>query len=294
MKNINKKLARGIGGILILFLFSFQVVSADEISVDSVIDLVNEARKQNGLPSLSENETLHQIAGDKLDDMVKNNYFAHTSPEGLTPWYWFVLNGYDYKYAGENLAINFINVEDQHKAWMESPTHRKNILNSNYQEIGVAVAAGEINGHTSIITVQEFGTLAKATNEANDNRNFSGQGKSNLVREGEKMAPTVLSVKKAKDDLNTEKTTMKKEIAKSANYWERTAEYLAGNKFILAYYLWEIAMFIFLLSVLVSPLLVVLVSLSRVWVLLLVGQKISVDFKDNINKRILIKVHPAK
>ena len=108
--------------------------------------------------------------------MIKNDYFAHTSPQGISPWYWYDKDNYDYKYAGENLAINFLKAEDQQKAWMDSPTHRKNIFNPNYQEIGVAVAAGEINNQTAIITVQEFGTLSGAGN-AGEKQKFCRTGK---------------------------------------------------------------------------------------------------------------------
>jgi hypothetical protein len=66
--------------------------------------------------------------------------------------------GYAYKAAGENLAINFTDAKEQQSAWMESKTHRANILNANYREIGVAVVEGKIDGQHSIVTVQLFGT----------------------------------------------------------------------------------------------------------------------------------------
>jgi hypothetical protein len=104
------------------------------------------------------NEQLFQAASAKADDMLEKNYFAHTSPSGITPWFWFEKEDYDYKFAGENLAINFSTAEDQQKAWMESETHRKNILDPNYRQIGLAIKKGFINNKLTTITVQEFGT----------------------------------------------------------------------------------------------------------------------------------------
>lgn len=131
---------------------------ASSITEMSVLELMNQARVENNLPPLRVNETLFQVASDKADDMLQNNYFAHTSPKGITPWIWFEKEGYDYKFAGENLAINFSSAEAQQKAWMESETHRKNILDTNFSEVGIAVKKGFINGKLATITVQEFGT----------------------------------------------------------------------------------------------------------------------------------------
>lgn len=139
------------------FAFSAMGADANEMSPESVVKLVNKSRKAEGLGILSSNYKLIQAAQMKAEDMFNNNYFAHTSPDGVTPWHWFDVCNYEYKYAGENLAINFNDAESQHDAWMKSSTHRKNILNPAYQEIGVAVKKGTIDGHSATITVQEFG-----------------------------------------------------------------------------------------------------------------------------------------
>lgn len=149
-----------------LVVFPAQKVWASEITPKNIIQLVNKERFSQGLDVLTENSILDKAAQNKLSDMIEKNYFAHTSPEGLSPWHWIEKNGYDYQYAGENLAVNFTSAEDQHKAWMASATHRKNILNSSYKEIGVAVAKGTLEGHSSIITVQFFGTKIGAADSA--------------------------------------------------------------------------------------------------------------------------------
>jgi hypothetical protein len=182
--------------ILILSLFIVSYAYASEITTDNVIKYANEARQERGVAGLAESEKLMDVAEAKLADMIKNKYFAHTSPAGVSPWYWFEKLKYNYHYAGENLAISFMTAEAQQKAWMESATHRKNILNPKYQEIGVAIGAGEINGETSIITVQEFGTLAGAAEAANNSKNFSSVKNENLVKEGVGLKPQVLSDKR--------------------------------------------------------------------------------------------------
>lgn len=131
---------------------------ASGIVPSDVITLANSARIKSGLNPLQENAKLAQAAQAKADDMFKNDYFAHTSPEGVEPWYWIKQAGYHYRVAGENLAINYTDATNQHNAWMKSETHRANIMNTRYQDIGVAVAKGKINGKESIVTVEYFGT----------------------------------------------------------------------------------------------------------------------------------------
>ena len=125
-------------GFLSSFLFVLTAV-ASGISPGDVIALANTSREKAGLTPLSANRALTEAAQAKANDMLKNDYFAHTSPTGVDPWYWIKKEGYQYKAAGENLAINFTSAKEQHSAWMNSSSHRDNILNGRYQEIGVAV-----------------------------------------------------------------------------------------------------------------------------------------------------------
>lgn len=155
------KIAFFAGALGAMFLFSFcGSARASLITAEKVVELANQERAFQKLPVLAVNDSLVKAAEDKAEDMLKNNYFEHTSPAGLTPWHWLAKNNYEYKYAGENLAMNFLSAESQNKVWMESQTHRANILNTRYQEIGAAVGQGLINGRETIITVQEFGSRA--------------------------------------------------------------------------------------------------------------------------------------
>lgn len=151
--------------IEVLFVFrSFGIISMDKLTAlilpNSLVDETNAARASDDLSSLKPSALLGAAARDKANDMAKNGYFAHTSPTGVTPWYWFQKVGYNFEYAGENLAINFIDSQDVMNAWMNSPEHRANILDSHFTQIGIATAEGTYEGRPAIFVVQLFGTPA--------------------------------------------------------------------------------------------------------------------------------------
>lgn len=124
-----------------------------------IVTETNKTRAVNNLPPLESNSQLDLAASEKLTNMIAGNYFAHTSPQGVTPWYWIEKSGYNYSHAGENLALGFLRADQTVSAWMDSPSHRANIMNSNYKEIGVATGKAEINGTSGTIVVQMFGKL---------------------------------------------------------------------------------------------------------------------------------------
>lgn len=118
--------------------------------------LTNQERQAQKLQPLTTDPLLTHAAELKAQDMAKNGYFAHTSPEGLTPWYWLENVGYDYQYAGENLAINFNESKDVTQAWMNSPTHRANITKDKYTQIGTGVATGLYLGKPAVYVAQVY------------------------------------------------------------------------------------------------------------------------------------------
>ncbi len=128
-----------------------------DVSSQFVIALTNQERQAQGLQPLAENQFLDKAACQKAQDMVQNKYFAHTSPQGIDPWYWFRQAGYQYANAGENLAIDFYESEDLMRAWVNSPSHRKNLL-GNYSDIGLCVLQGNVEGYDSTVVVQFFAT----------------------------------------------------------------------------------------------------------------------------------------
>jgi len=123
-----------------------------------VIQWTNTQRAKYGLPPLKENPRLNLSAELKVQDMFENQYFAHLSPSGEGVKDLAEVVGYEFIAIGENLALgNFRNDEALVQGWMDSPGHRANILNPNYQEIGVAVQKGEFEGRTTWLAVQHFG-----------------------------------------------------------------------------------------------------------------------------------------
>ena len=129
-----------------------------DITKTALVNMLNQTRWNSGLPALTENSKLDKAAQMKAEDMVQKQYFSHISPHGLTPWYWFLQSGYNYKYAGENLAIGFYDSSEAFNAWLNSPSHRENMLNKNYKEVGTAVLQG-YGENNAFVVVQFFGSL---------------------------------------------------------------------------------------------------------------------------------------
>jgi hypothetical protein len=127
-----------------------------------VVELTNEEREDNQSAPLRRNATLDQAAQLKAEHMAQNEYFSHFSPDGVSPWHWFREAGYVYAHAGENLAVHFTDSAEVVEAWMNSPTHRQNIVDSRYTEIGVGTAKGSFDGYDTVYVVQLFGTPAIA------------------------------------------------------------------------------------------------------------------------------------
>lgn len=131
------------------------------VSSGSIVSLTNSSRAQAGLSLLSTNGQLASAATAKANDMFTNQYFAHTSPDGKAPWNFINESGYTYTYAGENLAIGYSDASELQAAWMNSPSHRENILSPNFSEIGVASISGVFEGADTIIVVEMFGSQSE-------------------------------------------------------------------------------------------------------------------------------------
>ncbi|MBI4067649.1 CAP domain-containing protein [Candidatus Gottesmanbacteria bacterium] len=136
---------------------------ATDISVQNLLDLTNQKRSESGLGNLSLSPTLSAAAANKASDMFSKNYWAHIAPDGKTPWDFITGAGYRYIYAGENLAKNFNDSGGVVSAWMDSPTHKDNLLKKEYQEVGFAVVNGTLNGEETTLVVQFFGSSNSST-----------------------------------------------------------------------------------------------------------------------------------
>ncbi len=124
-----------------------------------IVEATNRERVAAGLPPLSTNTKLSASAEMKVDDMIARQYFEHSSPPGEGVSDLATKSGYQYVILGENLALgNFTSSADIVEAWMNSPGHKANILNTRYQEIGVSVKVGTYEGKEVWFAVQHFGT----------------------------------------------------------------------------------------------------------------------------------------
>lgn len=164
----------GVTAVLILALFMQLIYGyfsagrievlgrVSNISASELLEDTNKAREEASLPDLQVNDSLSQAAFMKAKDMFANNYWAHTSPSGITPWKWLADSGYNYDVAGENLAKNYPTADATVEAWMASESHRANILNSKYKDIGFAVVDGMLDGRDTTLVVAYYGTPASA------------------------------------------------------------------------------------------------------------------------------------
>lgn len=143
---------------LVQVLFVFEKTNFLASVLPSVlVHNTNQDRQYNNAKPLIVNTQLQRAAELKAQDMAKHGYFSHNGPDGRTPWHWLDQVGYKYAYAGENLAVNFSDSNDVSTAWMNSPSHRANIVKQDYTEIGVGVANGYFEGRPTVFVVQFFG-----------------------------------------------------------------------------------------------------------------------------------------
>ncbi len=112
-----------------------------------VVNLVNTERAKAGLKPLISDWELARVARFKSEDMRDNRYFAHNSPIYGTPFQMMKSFGINYRAAGENIAAGQTTAESVMQAWMNSPGHKKNILDPNFTHIGVGYAKGGSYGH---------------------------------------------------------------------------------------------------------------------------------------------------
>lgn len=153
--------------IFILLQVGFSIVGytkpgvlgiSGNIDQKRLIELTNIERQKKGLDPLTENSALDNAAALKAQNMFQENYWAHFAPSGKSPWDFILNAGYKFSFAGENLAKNFYKSDDVVVAWMNSSSHRDNLLNPKYKETGMAVVDGVLNGQQTTLVVQMFGT----------------------------------------------------------------------------------------------------------------------------------------
>jgi hypothetical protein len=140
------------------------------IPTQELLILTNQQRQNNGLGALTDNSELDLAAANKAADMFRKDYWAHNAPDGTMPWVFIKGAGYNYVYAGENLARGFNSASDVITAWMNSPEHRQNVLSPNYQNVGFAVATGKLGGEDTVLIVEMLGSLNLGRPVATNNK----------------------------------------------------------------------------------------------------------------------------
>ncbi|HUQ85159.1 MAG TPA: CAP domain-containing protein [Candidatus Limnocylindrales bacterium] len=175
------------------------------ITVEDLVRLTNEKRKAAGLQPLTLNQELSSAARSKAAYMFEKNFWAHVAPDGTTPWYFIKNAGYEYQYAGENLARGFNTTEDVTTAWMESPTHRENLLSPNYSDIGFAISSGTLTGSETVLVVQEFGSKYTKADQV-----------AAVVEPSSAPAPSIVT-EEIKDEISVPKNESQSAVAASVN-----------------------------------------------------------------------------
>jgi hypothetical protein len=134
------------------------------LSPSDIMNRINSERSSRSIPTVATNTKLITAAQQKSDDMLARSYFSHIDPDGNYVWPKIEAAGYKpYTTLGENLAMDFSSPEELVAAWMNSPTHRANLLNEKFKDQGLALSSGkyEIN-HDTTIVVSLFGALTTA------------------------------------------------------------------------------------------------------------------------------------
>jgi uncharacterized protein YkwD len=119
---------------------------------------VNEARRKAGAKPLRSDSRLDRAAQRHAEDMLARGYFAHESPEDKTVRQRSKEAGYDWRTIGENIAEGQFTVDEVMTTWLNSPGHRRNILDPRFEELGVGLALGRPNGRYRVLWSQAFGT----------------------------------------------------------------------------------------------------------------------------------------
>lgn len=170
-----------------------------EVVIRKVFELTNQSREEAGLKPLTMNSVLSASAAAKANDMIANDYFAHHSPSGKKPWDWVSRSDYPYILVGENLAMNFATADGVHTALMNSPSHKKNIMNEKYKDLGLAMVSGEIDGKETNVLVELFATTGNSVKAAS------------AVTETKSTSVTVSDIPVAEKKVAVEMTPVKKE-----------------------------------------------------------------------------------
>lgn len=198
---------------------------------ESIVKSTNEARQAHKLPPLRENALLDKIASARAKDMFEKQYFAHISPAGKQASDFAQEFGYQYKVLAENLTQGYFTTgKKMVDGWMQSPSHRQNIVSSDVKEIGAAIVKGKMNGMNTSIGVQILGLQSPAAGK--DCPKPSSELEAQIEEKKKEIAQLEERVSRLESELKQEK-----EIIGAERYgrYFRSQDYNAVNAKINAY-----------------------------------------------------------
>lgn len=143
---------------LLLFFFSAHDVVSAGIAPHDIAAQTNAARRSAAIHALRPDPILTNAAQQRAEEIVASGRFDHVRPDGTSFATAVLPNVYDR--VGENLAIDFLRDTPIIGAWRDSPSHRANLLGTQYQRMGVGVASGIVQGLPTIVVVELFGSSA--------------------------------------------------------------------------------------------------------------------------------------
>lgn len=148
---------------------------SSKLNSEEILVQINLERAKAGLSALKMDDKLKQAAWNKGEDMFQDDYWAHVNPDGTQPWEFIQDQNYVFQAAGENLARDFNTEQSLVAAWMASPSHRDNILNERFQDTGIAVLDGQINGQNVLLVVNFFAQPQISKGEISQIASYSEQ-----------------------------------------------------------------------------------------------------------------------
>ena len=152
------------------------------LTQELILGEVNISRSADGLGLLQHDERLQRAAEMKAEDMVARNYFNHVGPNNEKPWIWLDRVEYPYSAAAENLAIDAADPAALVQAWLTSPAHAESFQNGYFDDIGIGIKKGELQGRKTTVVVVFLGkeidpsVFEEEENDADSVAGLSGSG----------------------------------------------------------------------------------------------------------------------
>ncbi len=206
----------GLPGTSSNFSHTGVLAYATEMSSSGLLQATNAQRSQNGgIGALTLNTKLAAAAQAKANDMVARNYWSHNTPDGKEPWTFIDAAGYEYQKAGENLAYGFANSSETVTGWMNSKSHRDNLLDAAYKEVGFGFANGSnfVTTGEETIVVAMYGNPSGAVASAQVNVTTPAPAAAKNTVSTPASAPAAQETKAQEDTVVPAETETKKTVS---------------------------------------------------------------------------------